>query len=64
MIFNPLVPIFVQAHQWMIDPSAPSILEVADSWWHLLPAALIFIGVCVWSVWFFNREAPRIAEEL
>ena len=48
----------------MIDPSAPSILEVADSWWHLLPAAIIFVGVCVWSVWFFNREAPRIAEEL
>ena len=28
------------------------------------PAAIIFVGVCVWSVWYFNREAPRIAEEL
>ena len=64
MLLNPLVPIFVEAHRWMIDPSAPSIIEVADSWWHLLPAATIFLGVCVWSVWFFNREAPRIAEEL
>ena len=64
MIVNPLVPIFVEAHRWMIDPSAPSILDVANGWWHLLPAAIIFVGVCVWSVWYFNREAPRIDEEL
>lgn len=64
MILNPLVPIFVQAHKWMIDPSAPGILDVADGWWHLLPAVLIFVGVCIWAFWYFNRSAPRIAEEL
>jgi ABC-2 type transport system permease protein len=64
MLLNPLVPLFVQAHKWMIDPDAPGVLELADGWWHLLPAALIFVGVAVWSVWYFNREAPRIAEEL
>ena len=46
-------------------PQPPSqTIELADGWWHLLPAALIFVGVAVWSVWYFNREAPRIAEEL
>ncbi len=40
------------------------MVEVAGGWLHLLPAAIIFVAVCVWSVWFFNREAPRIAEEL
>jgi ABC-2 type transport system permease protein len=64
MLLNPLVPLFVQAHKWMIDPDAPGVLEVSQGWWHLLPAALIFVGVAVWSVWYFNREAPRIAEEL
>jgi ABC-2 type transport system permease protein len=64
MLLNPLVPLFVQAHKWMIDPSAPGVIELAQGWWHLLPAALIFVGVAVWSVWYFNREAPRIAEEL
>jgi hypothetical protein len=48
----------------MIDPNAPSALDVSQGWWHLLPAALIFVAICIWSVWFFNREAPRIAEEL
>ena len=58
------VPILVQAHKWIIDPSAPSVVEVAGGWLHLLPAAIVFVAICVWSVWFFNREAPRIAEEL
>ena len=63
-LINPIVPILVQAHKWIIDPNAPSVVEVAGGWLPLLPAALIFVGVCIWSVWFFNREAPRIAEEL
>lgn len=64
MLVNPLVPILVEAHHWIIDPNAPSVLEVAGGWLGLLPAAAVFIGVCVWSVWFFDREAPRVAEEL
>ena len=28
------------------------------------PAVAIFVGVCALSVWYFNREAPRVAEEL
>ena len=44
MIFNPLVPIFVQAHRWIIDPSAPSILEAGRWLVALLPAAIIFVG--------------------
>ena len=31
---------------------------------HLLPAVAIYVGICVLAVWVFNREAPRIAEEL
>jgi ABC-2 type transport system permease protein len=63
-LLNPLVPILVQSHKWIIDPAAPSVVEVAGGWLHLLPAAIVFVAVCIWSVWFFNREAPRIAEEL
>jgi hypothetical protein len=29
----------------------------------IVPAVLYF-GACVLAVWVFNREAPRIAEEL
>jgi uncharacterized membrane protein len=30
----------------------------------LLPAVAIFVGVCVFGAWIFNRDAPRIAEDL
>ena len=30
----------------------------------LIAAALIYVAVCVAGVWVFNREAPRIAEQL
>ncbi|MCL4287364.1 MAG: ABC transporter permease [Thermoleophilia bacterium] len=64
MFINPLVPIMVQAHQWIIDPGALGAVEAAGGWLGLLPAAIVFVGVCAWSTHFFNREAPRVAEEL
>lgn len=64
ILINPLTPIFVEARHWIIDPSAPGAVEAAGGAVHLLPAAAIYIGICVLGVWVFNREAPRIAEEL
>lgn len=64
ILLNPLTPIFEQARHWVIDPSAPGALAAAGSAWKLLPAFLIYIGVCVAGVLVFRREAPRIAEEL
>ena len=39
--------IFEQARVWIIDPSAPSAVEAAGGAARLIPAALIFVGVCV-----------------
>ena len=64
IFLNPLTPLFEQARKWIIDPNAPSAASAAGGWTHLLPAIAIFVGVCVLGVWYFNREAPRIAEEL
>jgi ABC-2 type transport system permease protein len=64
LLLNPLAPIFDQARKWIIDPGAPGAVAAAGSWLKLLPSVAIFIGVCVLAVWVFNREAPRIAEEL
>jgi ABC-2 type transport system permease protein len=62
---NPLTPIFEQAQKWIIDPSAPGALGGGgESGWLLALSAVIFVAVCVIAVWVFNREAPRIAEEL
>lgn len=61
---NPLTPLFVQARHWIIDPDAPSAAAAAGGAIHLLPALLVFAGVCALGVWVFGRAAPRIAEEL
>ena len=64
IMLNPLSVIFEQARKWVIDSSAPSAADAAGGWTHLLPALAIFLAACVLGAWYFNREAPRIAEEL
>jgi ABC-2 type transport system permease protein len=61
---NPLTSIMEQARVWIIDPDAPGAVAAAGGLVHLIPAIVIYIGVCVLAVRVFNREAPRIAEEL
>jgi ABC-2 type transport system permease protein len=64
LALNPLTPLFELARVWVIDPDAPGPASAAGgAEWLLVPAA-IYVGVCVLAVWIFNREAPRIAEEL
>jgi len=64
LLLNPLTPLFELARKWVIDPTAPGPAAVAGGALRLLPAVAIYVGVCVFAVWIFNREAPRIAEEL
>jgi ABC-2 type transport system permease protein len=61
---NPLSPIFELAHRWIIDPDAPGLITLTGSSARLLVPVGIYVLVCVFAVWVFNREAPRIAEAL
>jgi ABC-2 type transport system permease protein len=61
---NPLAPIFELARMWVIDPSASGPTELAGAGAGLAVPAAIYLAVCVLAVWVFNREAPRIAEQL
>jgi ABC-2 type transport system permease protein len=64
LALNPLAPLFELARKWVIDPEAPGPAAAAGgAVWLLIPAAL-FVAVCVFGIWIFNREAPRIAEVL
>ena len=64
LALNPLAPLFELARKWVIDPEAPGPAAAAGgAVWLLIPAAL-FVVVCAFGIWIFNREAPRIAEEL
>lgn len=64
ILLNPLAPIFELARKWIISPRAPSPAVAAGGYVQLLAPIAIYVGVCVLAVWIFNREAPRIAEEL
>jgi ABC-2 type transport system permease protein len=64
LMANPLTPLFQQAHVWMIDSNAEGVWAAAGGPLPLIVAALIYVAVCVLGAWVFNREAPRIAEQL
>jgi len=64
LMINPLAPIFQQIRVWMVEPGAPTAAEAAGGAAGLIPAVAIYVLVCVFAVWVFNRQAPRIAEEL
>jgi len=64
MMLNPVTAILQQIRHALIDPNAMSAAEAAGGWqWLLIPAA-ITVGLFALGFWVFNREAPRIAEEL
>jgi ABC-2 type transport system permease protein len=65
LMINPLAVIFEQVRVWILaEPDAPTAVQAAGGWLGLVPAAAIFVAVCVFAAWIFNREAPRIAEDL
>jgi ABC-2 type transport system permease protein len=64
LMINPLAVIFQQVRVWVLEPHAPDAVDAAGGALNLLPAAAIFLGSCVFAVWIFRREAPRIAEDL
>jgi ABC-2 type transport system permease protein len=64
VLLNPLSPIFQQIQVWIINPGVPGAATAAGGVAALIPAALIYVGTCIFSVWIFNRDAPRIAENL
>jgi ABC-2 type transport system permease protein len=61
---NPLATIIVQARHTLIDDTAPNAWDAAGGMVYLLIPGGIVLGTLVLGFWVFNREAPRIAEEL
>lgn len=65
LMVNPLGVIFEQVRVWILaEPEAPTAAQAAGGALHLIPAFAIFVGACGFAAWIFNRDAPRIAEEL
>jgi ABC-2 type transport system permease protein len=64
LMCNPLAAILEQVRHAVIDPGAPSAAEAIGGTVRLLIPAGIVVGLFALGLWVFNREAPRIAEEL
>jgi ABC-2 type transport system permease protein len=64
MLINPLAVILQQFRHAVIDPSHPSAADAAGSWAFLLIPAAILVLLVVGGYRYFDREAPRIAEDL
>jgi ABC-2 type transport system permease protein len=64
LMINPLAPIFQQIRVWVLEPNEPTAVAAAGGWLHLLPAVAIYLAICAFALWIFNREAPKIAEDL
>ncbi len=64
LLLNPFAAIIQQFRHAVIDPSNPSVAEAMSSdALALVPLALIVL-IAVVGLRYFNRKAPRIAEEL
>jgi ABC-2 type transport system permease protein len=64
ILVNPLTPLFELARVWIIDPGAAGPIDAAGGVAGVLAPVALYVGICLFAVWVFNREAPRIAEEL
>jgi ABC-2 type transport system permease protein len=64
VLLNPLATILVQSRHSLIDETAPNVWDAAGGMANLAIPGAIVLGVLVLGFWVFNREAPRIAEEL
>jgi ABC-2 type transport system permease protein len=64
IMLNPLAAIMQQMRHALIDPTAPTAAAAAGGAVRLLIPGAILVGVVALGFWYFNREAPRIAEEL
>jgi ABC-2 type transport system permease protein len=64
VMLNPVSAIIQQIRHAVIDPGAPTAAQAIGGSERLLIPALVVIGVFALGFWVFNREAPRVAEEL
>ena len=60
----PIAAILTEMRHAVIDPTAPAVWEAVGGAPRLLIPLGFTVGLFAFSLWYFNREAPRIAERL
>lgn len=64
MMCNPLVTIIQQMRHAVIDPNAPTAVEVLGGPWLLAVPVAISVGLLALGIFTMRRMAPRLAEAL
>lgn len=64
MMCSPFAALVQETRHLVFDPSAPSAAEAIGGTWRLAIPIGIGLGLLALGLWTFNREAPKIAEEL
>src|SRR3954454_10801906 len=64
LMLSPVAALLTQVRHMFIDPAAPSAAQAAGGSLRLLVPIGIVLGLLVLGFWVFNREAPRIADDL
>jgi ABC-2 type transport system permease protein len=62
--FNPLAAILTQIGHVFVDPSLPTAATAAGGGARMVVPLAIIAAMFALGLWFFHREAPRIAENL
>ncbi|MBJ7329679.1 MAG: ABC transporter permease [Solirubrobacteraceae bacterium] len=61
---NPVAAVLTEMRYLFLDPSAPTTADILGAEWRLIVPIAVTIGAFVLGAWYFQREAPRIAEDL
>lgn len=64
LMLNPFAPIVQQTRHALVDPTAPTAAAAAGGTLNLLVPAALIAGIFALGFYVFNKQAPRIAEEL
>lgn len=63
-LVNPIAVVLTQMRHAVLDPSAPTVFEAIGPDVRLLIPLAIVVGLFALGLYVFNRETPRIAENL
>jgi ABC-2 type transport system permease protein len=63
-MLNPLASLLAEMRAAVVDPTAPHAATLIGGSVRLLIPLGIIVGAVILGAWVFNREAPRIAENL
>ena len=64
VMLNPMAVIIEQNRFAVIDPNAPNAIEAMGQSWHIaIPVTIVLLSIVV-GFWTFNRQAPKIAEQI